>query len=308
MKSVKPLFQSNKSSQCRIGTSSDGTIAYKEFTPIQKSLDSENIPIILLHGLMRGKETWDECGQIISIRTNTKVYSLDARNHGDSKWVDTMDYDSMTDDVVHFMDSMMMPKAIILGHGMGAKTGMVLALKYPERIHSLITEDTSLNSHSKNREQLKKSVEKFDEILEFISFNKGLNEAKRTAVSCMVVRHYYYTIKKRQNKPRIWDGSDLPLKPNKDKGGFEWNLNLKSIAENMPCEPWKKSGVFKGPVLMIYGTNSSNNVLDERVEFLKLFPRALYKAIKEGVDYPLHIEYPDMFAELVCDFILKQRR
>ena len=53
---------------------------------------------------------------------------MDARNHGNSSHVDSMDYLSMADDVERLMYQLDIHKAIILGHSMGGKTAMCLAI------------------------------------------------------------------------------------------------------------------------------------------------------------------------------------
>ena len=57
-----------------------------------------------------------------------EVITVDARNHGDSSHVSDMDYMSMSDDVEKLLYKLNIHRAIILGHSMGGKTAMCLAV------------------------------------------------------------------------------------------------------------------------------------------------------------------------------------
>lgn len=58
-----------------------------------------------------------------------QVYAVDARNHGDSEWRDYFTFDCNVDDLLHFMDSMKIPTAAIVGHSMGGIIGIKTALR-----------------------------------------------------------------------------------------------------------------------------------------------------------------------------------
>lgn len=53
---------------------------------------------------------------------------MDCRNHGDSPSVPDMGYNVMAEDVESLMKEQKIGKAILLGHSMGGKVAMTLAL------------------------------------------------------------------------------------------------------------------------------------------------------------------------------------
>lgn len=75
------------------------------------------------------KEEFDHLGQEIADQTGHVVYSLDARNHGESGYVDSLDYVSLSEDLVLFMAEQKAEKAILVGHSMGAGTNMLTAIR-----------------------------------------------------------------------------------------------------------------------------------------------------------------------------------
>ena len=68
---------------------------------------------------------------------------LDARNHGNSPHTQEMSYESMSADVVKFLNDHRISECSIIGHSMGGKTAMITALEHPERVERLIVEDVS---------------------------------------------------------------------------------------------------------------------------------------------------------------------
>lgn len=71
------------------------------------------------------------------------MYALDLRNHGDSPHVKRHDYISMASDVTHFIESHNLETPILIGHSMGAKTAMAVALQHPSLISRIIVVDNA---------------------------------------------------------------------------------------------------------------------------------------------------------------------
>jgi esterase len=67
---------------------------------------------------------------------------VDARNHGRSFHHEQFDYNTMAQDVIHFMDSMKISSTALCGYSMGAKTAMTVACRIPDRISKLVILDS----------------------------------------------------------------------------------------------------------------------------------------------------------------------
>jgi len=96
-------------------------------------------PLLVLHGLFGSSSNWRGVARQLA-ETHT-VYSVDLRNHGASPWADSMAYPEMADDVLQLMDRLGLKQAAVLGHSMGGKTGMALALRHPQRVRRLFVVD-----------------------------------------------------------------------------------------------------------------------------------------------------------------------
>jgi len=96
-------------------------------------------PLVLLHGLFG---SLDNLGGIARrLEDQWQIHGLDLRNHGGSPHTETMDYPAMAADVIAYLDSQGVQQANILGHSMGGKVAMQLALSYPDRVRSVIVAD-----------------------------------------------------------------------------------------------------------------------------------------------------------------------
>lgn len=71
------------------------------------------------------------------------VYALDLRNHGDSSHHPQHDYTALAEDVEHFLRAHELQAPILIGHSMGAKTVMTVALRQRVALGALIPVDNA---------------------------------------------------------------------------------------------------------------------------------------------------------------------
>lgn len=87
-----------------------------------------NPSIIVLHGLLGSKKNWESMCKRISAHTSSAVVAADLRNHGESPHDSSHSYQALASDVSQLMTKLSIKDASIIGHSMGGRTGMVLAL------------------------------------------------------------------------------------------------------------------------------------------------------------------------------------
>ena len=103
-------------------------------------------PLVVLHGLFGSSGNWHGIARALS-EAHT-VHCVDLRNHGASPWADSMAYAEMADDVLHLVDRLGLKRAAVMGHSMGGKTAMALALRHPRRVSRLIVVDIAPISYA----------------------------------------------------------------------------------------------------------------------------------------------------------------
>ncbi|WP_162232556.1 alpha/beta fold hydrolase, partial [Methylogaea oryzae] len=95
--------------------------------------------MLIIHGLLGSGRNWQSVAQ--SLAEHHQVAVPDLRNHGASPHADAMDYPAMARDVEALLDRLQWPRAHVIGHSMGGKVAMYLAMSRPERVASLLVAD-----------------------------------------------------------------------------------------------------------------------------------------------------------------------
>uniref|UniRef100_A0A8D8Y817 sn-1-specific diacylglycerol lipase ABHD11 n=1 Tax=Cacopsylla melanoneura TaxID=428564 RepID=A0A8D8Y817_9HEMI len=95
---------------------------------IDTPLDPDAKPILIMHGLLGSKNNWNSLAKAIQSKTKKKVFVVDARNHGDSPHTDEFSYAHLAADVELFLRNENIDEAHVLGHSMGGRAMMYLAL------------------------------------------------------------------------------------------------------------------------------------------------------------------------------------
>jgi len=96
-------------------------------------------PLVVLHGLFGSGKNWQS--QARQFANQFKVFTVDLRNHGQSFHADEMNYSIMAQDVAQLLYRLELSDCDILGHSMGGKVAMTLALQNPDLVARLIIAD-----------------------------------------------------------------------------------------------------------------------------------------------------------------------
>ena len=245
----------------------------------------ENGPdFVVLHGLFGSGKNWRSFAG--SLEDDFQVWTLDARNHGDSPHADSMSYQQMAEDVARFFVENELENVVLLGHSMGGKTAMQLALQFPDRIAALIVVDIAPVCYDHLHKQLK-LIEAMQE-LDLAGEMSRSEIEKKLAVKIPEKRLLSF----------------LMTNLNRQNGQFQWRIGLEQIAAGMPellNYPELKS-VFKGPVQFIGGENSAYLKFEYHALIRKYFPESRITML-ENCGHWLHVEQPAAFQKTVNEFL-----
>lgn len=247
-------------------------------------------PLILLHGLFGSLENLGGISR--RLQEQWQIHALDQRNHGSSPHTDTMDYPAMADDVLAYMDARGLDKAAILGHSMGGKTAMQVALRAPERVERIIVADIAPVTYQPRHDAVLEGLTSVD--LGSIRSRQDADRVLADYVEEPGVRQFLL-----KNLVRV--GED---ERNDHPGLYRWRLNLPVIEQSYPglARAPEGDGPFEGPVLFIKGADSAYIQEKHRDEIRRLFPNADLRIIT-GTGHWLHAEKPDSFAALCRRFL-----
>jgi len=251
-----------------------------------KQYSSAGEPLIILHGLFGNLNNWAWHSRKFAERY--AVYALDLRNHGDSPHAPDMNYQLMADDVLQFMDDQGISKANVLGHSMGGKVAMQLALSAPQRLMKLVVADIAPVQYGDERGE-------HDEIFDGLCALTPASLTSRTSADHELAKWVNDEI------VRQFLLSNLVRK---DGGGFEWRINLPVLKKSYPALRAKPVAdkPFTGPVLFVRGDLSDYIKSEDKDEVLALFPNAGIKTIMQTGHW-LHAEKPETFHRIVDDFL-----
>jgi len=237
-------------------------------------------PLIVLHGLFGSATNWRSVARALAA-TRT-VHVLDLRNHGASPWAQTMTYPEMADDVRQYIVSHGLQQAAVMGHSMGGKTAMALALAHPELVDRLIVVDVAPISYSDSLGSYAQAMRSVD----------LMAAASRGDVQ-------------RQLQAMLPDASVAPflvqnLVPRNEH--FDWRINLAAITGAMsglsgfPAE--LRTRRFKQPTTAIAGAMSDYVPDGAAAHFAPMFPDIVVTTI-DGAAHWVHADKPGKFVDAV---------
>ncbi|ALO45214.1 alpha/beta fold hydrolase [Pseudohongiella spirulinae] len=254
-----------------------------------RQYSSEGKPLIILHGLFGSLTNWTWHSK--KFAEHFSVYALDLRNHGASPHADSMSYAQMSGDVLRFMDAHHIEKAHILGHSMGGKVAMQMALTAPQRVDKLVVADIAPVQYGGERGEHDEIFEGMCALqLEILSSRADADKQLAEWVNDEIVRQFLLSNLVR----RAGDG-------------FEWRINLPALKKCYPALRARPEAhaAFDGPVLFVRGDLSDYIQPQHKDEVLSLFPAAQIKTIMQTGHW-LHAEKPDTFNRIVADFLLDE--
>ncbi|WP_418320976.1 alpha/beta fold hydrolase [Piscinibacter sakaiensis] len=103
-------------------------------------------PVVILHSLLGSGRNWRPIAA--ELAQSHRVYCVDLRNHGHSPWAASMEYAEMADDVRMLIETEKLEQPLLIGHGLGGKVAMALALKSPAAIGRLVIVDIAPVSYA----------------------------------------------------------------------------------------------------------------------------------------------------------------
>jgi esterase len=248
-----------------------------------QTTDPNNSPVLIAHGLFGSSKNWASLARRLS--DEFCVYAADLRNHGDSPWFDSHSYFDLAHDLKGFIEAHG-NKMHIIGHSMGGKAAMVLALMAPELIDRLIIVDIGPENYTSAQHQdiqnfYINAMQRIDlgSIRDRMSVEKALAESQID----QPLTHFFT------------QSLDLQKK--------SWKFNLDVLAKEMPKIISFPDLNMKSEkdCLFLAGSDSDYITREMRPKIKSLFPNARFIKIPNAGHWP-HVENPFAFESAVRAF------
>lgn len=238
-------------------------------------------PVILLHGLFGSLENLGALARLLA--KDYLVYSVDLPNHGRSPHIAGANLKVMAEQLKIWMDECDLPQAHLVGHSLGGKVAMELALKEPARVGRLVVIDIAPVAYPPRH----------DDVF------SGLNAINPSVIGPRaqadeVLSQYVY-------EPQV--RAFLLKNLVKAEHGFAWRMNLEDIQRQYTqliqanCD-----GVFEREVLFLKGSESNYIVPAYREEVIRRFPCAEMRIVDDTAHW-LHAEKPELVSKLIAKFL-----
>ena len=238
--------------------------------------DPDSTPVVIAHGLFGSARNWRAIAKRMSA-TRT-VIAADMRNHGESPWFETHSYPDMAEDLAELS-----PAPIdVIGHSMGGKASMMLALRHPSRVRRLVVADIAPVGYRHTQLPMIDAMEAVD--LSRVEARSDADRQMQTVTPEAGVRAFLLQSLDVKNK--------------------QWRLNLGVLRRQMDLiMGFPKIGArFEGPALFLSGADS-DYVRSEHRECIKdLFPQAKFAKLTSAGHW-LHADKPREFQAAVEVFL-----
>jgi esterase len=239
-------------------------------------------PIIVLHGLMGTLDNWQTIANQLS--TEYTVCLLDIRNHGRSPHSAVMTMNEMADDVAEWMADNWIHSAAVMGHSMGGKVAMTLALEHPLLVEKLMVVDISPKQYPSSHLHV---------------FEALLAVPLATLTSRKIAENI---LNEKLNDPITVQFLMKNLHRDTD-GHYHWKMNLASIISNYDNIKQDILGnPYDEPTWFVRGGNSQY-VLDSDIEDIHtVFPNAKLITI-DNAGHWVHADAPDKMLQTIQNFM-----
>ncbi|TVQ35060.1 MAG: alpha/beta fold hydrolase [Geminicoccaceae bacterium] len=238
--------------------------------------------VVILHGLLGAGRNWQTIAE--QLAAAHRVVLIDLRNHGASPWASAMRYADMADDVRLTLAHLGIERACMIGHSMGGKVVMQLALREPERVTGLVVVDIAPVTYPNDHEAPVRALQGLD--LSTLRNRAEADKALAPAIPNTALRHFLL-----QNLVR-------------DGGGYRWRVNLDAIARAMPTLIGfpATEAVFDGPALAIVGGQSAYVDATGEAALQARLPQVVIERLPEAGHWP-HAEAPEVVTRQLRAFL-----
>ncbi len=238
-------------------------------------------PVVLLHGLFGNARNFGSVQRALT--PLFRVVAMDARNHGGSPHAPGMRYADLAGDVVETLDALGIERAAVIGHSMGGKTAMTLALTAGDRVGRVLVADIAPVTYRHDNASVA-------DAMRAVPLRPGLTRAEaeaalEDAVPVPAVRTFLV--------------QNLRFGPTPG-----WRVGLEEIAAAVgDLEGWETpGGTYAGPSLFVSGARSDYVRPEHRPIIRAMFPAARFVSVKNAGHW-LHADNPAGFLSVVEAFL-----
>lgn len=240
-------------------------------------------PLLILHGLFGMGANWTFFGKYWA--NNYEVHLIDIRNHGNSFHSDEMNYLILSNDILSYIKYYKLVNPIFIGHSMGGKIVMYIALNLPFISSKIIIVDIAPKNYPPYHKKIIDIIQKIN--LDSIN---NRNDLEKLLSNYVLEKTIKFLLSKNLYR--------------QDNGKFAFKFYLPGIANNykyLSNYPINNTKYYKD-ILFLNGSYS--NYISNNDFFLikKYFPLSKIITIN-GAGHCIHSDQPNIFCKIINEFI-----
>ncbi|MBC7291025.1 MAG: alpha/beta fold hydrolase [Actinotalea sp.] len=244
-------------------------------------------PVVFLHGLFGQGRNFTQIAK--ALQPEARSLLVDLPNHGRSAWTEGFDYAEIADLVAgHLADGFAADGPVhVVGHSMGGKVAMMLALRHPELVDRLVVSDIAPASGG--------SLGEFEHLLDSLAAIDLSTVRRRADADAQLAERV------RDERVRGFLLQNLRA----DGDAFRWQANLDLLRRELATIggfPDVGDATFDHPVLWVAGERSDYVRPEHGPAMRALFPRATLVTVK-GAGHWVHSEQPEAFVSVLRTFL-----
>lgn len=254
---------------------------------VESNVLQEASPLVVLHGLFGSADNWRS--HIKSWAETRRVIAVDLRNHGRSPHVSGMSYSEQAADVIALLDRLEIEQCDLLGHSMGGKVAMQVALDAPERLRRLVVADIAPVAYGHGHDEIFAAFEAVRDA--HPASRKEADGVMAQHVDTPAIRQFLAT-----NLVRLEDDS------------MGWRVGLDQIAAGYMqiVEAPQGAGPVELPTLLLWGARSNYVQQNGMAVMRERFPALEDASLDAG--HWLHAERAAEFQQAVLVFLDRDSR
>ncbi len=261
-----------------------------QYFPAETDSLAETPPLVVLHGLFGSLNNWRNLCKLFT--PHCAVYALDLRNHGQSPHSEQMDLALMAQDISTFMHDHGLEQIQLLGHSMGGKVAMQLALQTTQQasIQRLIVVDIAPKVYPPRHDDVFAAIATINQAIDHgdIASRKQAEQMIADILPDQATRLFLLSNLSRDSH-----------------GHYQWRGNMAAIQANYPAisaAPQGDSAFFDKPTLFIKGADSFYIEADDEVTIQQRFPQVQLLNI-DNAGHWVHVEQTAAFTAAVHAFL-----
>lgn len=238
-------------------------------------------PLLVAHGLFGSARNWGAIARRLA--HDRQVVTVDMRNHGDSPRSPEHSYLAMAGDLAETVAAHG-GRADVLGHSMGGKAAMMLALTEPSLVNRLVVADIAPVEYGHSQMPYVRAMQAVD--LSAVNRRSDADAGLAAHVPEPSLRAFLL--------------QSLAV----EEGRARWKLNLEALAAQMPAImtfPAVQAS-FGGPTLFLTGARSDYVRPEHWPRIRTLFPAARHETLAAAGHW-LHADAPAAFVAAVGGFL-----